>query len=670
MKFLTKISVNLFSLTILVFVAGIILFVPAFAQASEEPAISRFVGWVGRKAGNVFLDAILVVPGYLSILLLKIITLLTWIAGILLNFVVKVTIVEMAQNLRDSSIIEAWRTIRDVANIGFIFILLFAGIQTILGVGSDIQRLIVRVVVVAVLINFSLFFTKIVIDASNVLAMLFYGAMAPGAMQDPVNWGISFTLMDVLKLSSIFNVADNLLDGSKLFTIGVMGSVFALVAAWVFFAIAIMLIIRYVVLIFVLILSPIAFLAWVLPALNPYAKKWSNALTSQAFFAPIFFLLIWIVIKVSQGLFISDGNMAAALIGTTTADGDTDPEAGAKNIGIIFNFIVVIAMLVASLVIAKEWASKAGGSITNITNKAMGYASGSTMGSAAWTGRRTLGQWGVNNADNDELKRRAVAGGFGGATARLQLAAARKASTSTFDARNTATVKKTSELAGVKLGDFNMQKKGGRAQTLKARQDDYKKRYEAYKPDKDTVSKANNEEEVAARALREAEEKALQDSEVQAAQREAELARERSTSAPLANLSEADLALRKARHEQEIKAAENKVKNLVVERTEAERETHKEALERKAEVESRLERLAERKQKWHKRVSEGPWIVRPLGVFMTGKEKAKAIRAIKKDKTKEDKFKEAAKELFAEGEKKAETDKASGPVEGDETKKS
>src|SRR3989344_1416303 len=102
-------------------------------------------------------------------------SLLTGLAGIILNAVIYYTIVDIANNYsRITTINEAWSVIRDLANMSFIFVLLYAAIKTILGTGSDTKNLIVKIIVVAILINFSLFFTKVVIDASNVLAIAFY----------------------------------------------------------------------------------------------------------------------------------------------------------------------------------------------------------------------------------------------------------------------------------------------------------------------------------------------------------------------------------------------------------------------------------------------------------------------------------------------------------------
>ncbi|TSC77984.1 MAG: Uncharacterized protein G01um101424_118 [Parcubacteria group bacterium Gr01-1014_24] len=70
---------------------------------------------------------------------------------------------------------EAWAVVRDLSNIFFILILLYIGIKIILGLGgSEVKKMIAQIIIMALLINFSMFFTKIVIDASNILALIFY----------------------------------------------------------------------------------------------------------------------------------------------------------------------------------------------------------------------------------------------------------------------------------------------------------------------------------------------------------------------------------------------------------------------------------------------------------------------------------------------------------------
>jgi hypothetical protein len=70
---------------------------------------------------------------------------------------------------------DGWRIVRDLSNIFFIFILLYAAIGLILKLHHfDAKGIIAKVIIIGLLVNFSLFFTRIVIDASNVLARVFY----------------------------------------------------------------------------------------------------------------------------------------------------------------------------------------------------------------------------------------------------------------------------------------------------------------------------------------------------------------------------------------------------------------------------------------------------------------------------------------------------------------
>src|SRR3989338_3115796 len=111
---------------------------------------------------------------------------------------------------------QAWRITRDLSNIFFILILLYIAIKIILGLaGHDGKKMIIWVIIMALLINFSMFATKIVIDSYNVLALIFYNKMEVKAIDSttgkPTPYGQShkgerdlagglFDKMDVTKL--------------------------------------------------------------------------------------------------------------------------------------------------------------------------------------------------------------------------------------------------------------------------------------------------------------------------------------------------------------------------------------------------------------------------------------------------------------------------------------
>ncbi len=426
------IQINFLPILASIFIVGLLI-MPQNAEAvlgtawgsvsSEGGLLAALnpITWVTKALGNV------------SILVLTIGAYFTFLSGAVLNFVTQYTVVLMADNLSSADFInKAWTAIRDVANMCFIFILLYAAIKTILGLGGETQKLIMKVIVVAILINFSLFFTKVVIDASNVLAITFYDAIAPGALSLDISRGISNSLMQPLGLQNLWKI--DTIDDKQLLVIGVMGTIVTMIAAFVFFAISIMFIIRYVVLIFVIILSPLAFMGFIMPELGKYRTQWQNALLGQAFFAPIYFLLTWVVIVVAKGLPSNPENWAK-IAGSAVASGAVNlpPQSSVQ---ILVNFIIVIAFLIASLIIAKNVSNMAGPAVSGLTKWATGAAGGASFGLAGRAGRYTLGA-GAEVFKESKMYKRMEAASPNSSFARLSLATIDKTRKGSFDVRGT-----------------------------------------------------------------------------------------------------------------------------------------------------------------------------------------------------------------------------------------
>lgn len=415
-------------------------------------ALETIVGWAGK-------------------LLLGLTSLITILGGVTLNAAVFYTVVDMAKNFGQiaTPINESWTIIRDVANMGFIFVLLFASIKLIIGTDKgETNRLIVNMVIAAILINFSMFFTKVIIDVANLLAITFYNVIAPGASAGAsqfYNFGISNSMMAALKVTTIMKI-DGAINGMNVLYVSILSSVVLLISAFVFFATAIMFVIRYVVLIFVIILSPIAFVSKVLPGLDDPAKKWWDALIHQAFFAPIYFLLMIVTIKIANGM---SNTMFGGASGFGNAFSGTDTSA----VGTPINFGVITAFIITSLVVAKDFASKAPGGVGKVIKWGAGLAGGATFGLAGFAGRRTLGAAGMALADSERLKKAEEKGGMSGAMARLALVAGRKTSKQSFDMRATAL---TSEL------DAGKPQKGGYEQFVKDEAKRIKEEGEARQP--------------------------------------------------------------------------------------------------------------------------------------------------------------------------------------------
>ncbi len=335
------------------------------------------------------------------------------IAGAVLNFSVEKTI-NMSEFLAQVKIVDVgWKVFRDIANLFFIFILLWIGIRTILGLGGgEIKKLLLNVIIMALLINFSLFITKAIVDAGNIATIHFYDAMRPNLNEpDPahpgqtkpvldsqgkqVKAGLSDIYMEALKLQTFMgegsSVNDNLASAGgfanqfiKIFVATTLGSVFFLVAAFIFFAAAVLFIIRAVMLMLLMLLSPLAFVAHIVPNMQNLANKWWKELFCQTFFAPLYMALTYVVAKAIQsggfGTLLNITGNQASFAALLTAD-------ASENVGIVVNYIILIILMGATLLIAKQLGCSTGGMVIDWGKKLRGWGQGVV-------GRNTLGRLG------------------------------------------------------------------------------------------------------------------------------------------------------------------------------------------------------------------------------------------------------------------------------------
>lgn len=357
------------------------------AASAEKPTVKGCIPGVGVGLGGpkVEFDMKECIAQAMN-LVLWIVARLLWLSGVLLNFTLQYTL-NLNTLLEKLPIVDiGWKIIRDIANVVFIFIALWAGISITLGIGDNGKKawgLLAHMVLVALFINFSLFITKAIVDASNVAALHFYSLIGGGGAND-IDGGLSSSFMQGLQIQTLWNsgslqaggslsnpsvlqaasqgVAEDL-NWSSIILIGVFGSLVMVVAAWVFFAAAIMFIYRAITLIFLMILSPLAFVGWILPGASGMVSEWWNKLWSQALFAPLYLALAYIVVAVINNPAYTTWLNGKNLSFAATITGTSSPGIAA----LFFNFIILIGLMIGCLVIAQSLGAK-----------------GSEMGMAGW----------------------------------------------------------------------------------------------------------------------------------------------------------------------------------------------------------------------------------------------------------------------------------------------
>ncbi len=315
-------------------------------------------------------DAILAVLKVLHNIITGVFGTLVGISGGILDFAITNVVVGFGDLYQNSglgfSIDILWSTVRDMFNLTFIFGLVFIGFRMILNSSdSSARKMLGSLVLAALLVNFSLFITKFVIDFSNIAA----AQLAGGFLKNGV-YEVSSGFVNIMGLSTILSAGNslsslNLSPGTM--ASYVFGSLFTyLIAIFVFAAGGILLIIRFAVLNIYMVLSPLMFLGWVFPGFSSVSREYWQGFMSRAFYAPAYILMLYFA---HQILINMKGVVAAGAQGQLAQTYISTTSAGATS-SLPF-FIMTAIFLVASLVVGQKMGS-VGASNTIALGRRMG----------------------------------------------------------------------------------------------------------------------------------------------------------------------------------------------------------------------------------------------------------------------------------------------------------
>lgn len=302
-----------------------------------------------------------------------------------------------------------WTAVRDFSNMFFIFALLFIAIKTILGLaGSNTKQWVAHLIIAALLINFSLLATKVVIDAGNALAWGFWDQMSISS-STVTGSSATMNLMQGFKLQSIADPKDSSgkpisLDATTKIIIYLGGGLLMFIAGYVFLAGAVMMIVRTVTLIILMILSPFAFLGFALPVAGGFGNKWLSKLIGSTFVAPAFIAMLYLVSIIinSPDLFkLTDSNglsMGGALAGDLSS------------FAIIYNYVLMIILILGALTVANAVSAGAADTGGRWAKKIIG--GGAVVGAigVGAAGRQLGGRVGKMTAESKKLREMAESG--------------------------------------------------------------------------------------------------------------------------------------------------------------------------------------------------------------------------------------------------------------------
>ncbi len=416
------------------------------------------------------------------------VTVPSFLMGVTANFFNFMAALTLTSDLYNSGFIaQIWKVVRDFANIFFILILLYAAFSIILNLGhGGGKKIIANVIIIALLVNFSLFMARVVIDASNIVALIFYNRVEvqcadgtdscykriinkdgakvqdkdmAGALVSPYKITTFFSDDTIKNLKAAINkdTTGQVESGSgqtlgKLtpyFIIGIMIA-YGLVAfalTYAFLVAGLAFLVRIINLIMLMVVAPFAFVSFAVPKFRSIDTigfdSWIKKLFESAFVAAIFIFILYIISQVLK-----------ADIFATYA---TENPGGGFFRALLLVFIpaiLVVIMLLKGAKYAKKASGEFTGAIIGGAKMLGGAALGAGLGVAALAGTQTLGRAGMAAANSDKLRKDAIEGkGFAKIRAKALLGAGNFLGKRSYDVRQVGLAKTAAGKAGIKLAD-------------------------------------------------------------------------------------------------------------------------------------------------------------------------------------------------------------------------
>lgn len=311
---------------------------------------------------------------YPSILLVKIGVFVVGLAGSLLNWVLSPGFISFSYTKpANNPIIETGLGVtRGFVNMLLVLVLVYIAIATILRLaGYETKKLLVTFIAIALLVNFAPVICGLIVDASNIVMNFFVQDLSADTFGELMGRKVS-------DLSSGFGKES---DWDKIWQIVIQLAVmvpFLFVSTLILLLFTLIFILRYIVIWLLVILSPLAFVCYILPVTKKYFEMWWKQ------------FLAWSFIGATAGFFLYLGLLMVMYIkndpGTIPA-----PATGAGGLfDSILPYFVSVVFLGIGFVFGLQTSAMGAGTVINIA-KTKGKAG------AKLTAKRTWGatKWGA-----------------------------------------------------------------------------------------------------------------------------------------------------------------------------------------------------------------------------------------------------------------------------------
>lgn len=223
---------------------------------------------------------------------------------------------------RNSPVYQVWAYMRNLANICFIIFLLVIIYSQITGLGINnygIKKSLPRLIITAIIVNFSFLFCAIAVDISNIignglkdlLAGIADNAISTGTIDPSKNTGF-YALFTTIAAGGIGTTILLAFPGGPL---GLLLAIIPVIIGGIISVVIGLLVLglRQALVVFLVAISPVAFVLYILPNTEKHFQKWKNYFAQMLFFYPMFSMLFGVT-KLASMIFITSATTPFGII--------------------------------------------------------------------------------------------------------------------------------------------------------------------------------------------------------------------------------------------------------------------------------------------------------------------------------------------------------------------
>lgn len=225
--------------------------------------------------------------------------LLASIAQILIELIGKIftvlieillAVVQYNDFINAPAVVKGWVLVRDVANMAFLIIFIAIAFATILGIEKyEYKQLLPKLLIMAVLINFSRTICGIIIDAAQVVMITFVNGFKDVAAGNLIR---GFGVTDMLTLRDLGEGEG--VTGTALAAASILAVAMLVIATVTVGIMVLMFVVRIIYLWILIVLSPFAFMLSAAPGFSGKFNEWWDKFARYVFIGPLLAFFLWL----------------------------------------------------------------------------------------------------------------------------------------------------------------------------------------------------------------------------------------------------------------------------------------------------------------------------------------------------------------------------------------